>query len=223
MVEASSLSRRNTFRPDGSATSMSGCPSPQRGQSRPPLQVRRHIGQIFSMGAGCSRGPRRGSTQIATRTLRGLGSRPSHGCRELRLLLRPGQPVQLSRLHAAARDFRAHRRKAAPVPDHTGRSAHGDGERAMKALFHAYWGEGDDISDPAVVERVLRDAELDGKRLLAMAAEQEVKDELRKNTDLALARGVFGVPTIFVGERSFWGNDRLEFVESALRQARLSR
>jgi 2-hydroxychromene-2-carboxylate isomerase len=99
----------------------------------------------------------------------------------------------------------------------------GEGERAMKALFHAHWGEGEDISDPAVVERVLRDAGLDGKRLVAMAVEQDVKDELRKNTDLALARGVFGVPTIFVGERSFWGNDRLEFVESALRQARLSR
>jgi 2-hydroxychromene-2-carboxylate isomerase len=99
----------------------------------------------------------------------------------------------------------------------------GEGERAMSALFHAYWGEGDDISDPAVVERVLRDAGLEGKRLVAMAAQQDVKDELRKNTDLALARGVFGVPTIFVGERSFWGNDRLEFVESALRQARLSR
>jgi len=99
----------------------------------------------------------------------------------------------------------------------------GEGERAMKALFHAFWGEGEDISDPAVVERVLGEAGLDGKRLVAMAAEQDVKDELRKNTDLALARGVFGVPTIFVGERSFWGNDRLEFVESALRQARLSR
>ena len=99
----------------------------------------------------------------------------------------------------------------------------GDGERAMQALFHAYWGEGEDISTPAVVERVLGDAGLEGKRLVAMAAEQEVKDELRKNTDLALARGVFGVPTIFVGERSFWGNDRLEFVESALRHARLSR
>jgi|SRR5215831_227229 len=98
----------------------------------------------------------------------------------------------------------------------------GGGERAMSALFHAFWGDGEDISDPAVVERVLRDADLDGKRLVAMAAEQDVKDELRKNTDLALARGVFGVPTIFVGERSFWGNDRLEFVESALRQARLS-
>ncbi len=99
----------------------------------------------------------------------------------------------------------------------------GGGERAMRALFMAYWSEGEDISDPALVERVLLDAGLDGKRLVGMASVQDVKDELRKNTDLALARGVFGVPTIFVGERSFWGNDRLEFVESALRHARLSK
>jgi 2-hydroxychromene-2-carboxylate isomerase len=99
----------------------------------------------------------------------------------------------------------------------------GGGERAMRALFMAYWGEGEDISDPALVERVLQDAGLDGKLLVGMASVQDVKDELRKNTDLALARGVFGVPTIFVGERSFWGNDRLEFVESALRHARLSK
>ena len=93
----------------------------------------------------------------------------------------------------------------------------------MRALFMAYWSEGEDISDPALVERVLQDAGLDGKLLVGMASVQDVKDELRKNTDLALARGVFGVPTIFVGERSFWGNDRLEFVESALRHARLSK
>jgi 2-hydroxychromene-2-carboxylate isomerase len=98
----------------------------------------------------------------------------------------------------------------------------GNGERAMEALFRAYWGDGDDISDAKVVERALVATGLDGKRLVARAGDQDVKDELRKNTDLALARGVFGVPTIFVGERSFWGNDRLEFVESALRHARLS-
>jgi 2-hydroxychromene-2-carboxylate isomerase len=98
----------------------------------------------------------------------------------------------------------------------------GNGERAMEALFRVYWGDGNDISDVDVVERALTAAGLEGKRLVARAADQDVKDELRKNTDLALARGVFGVPTIFVGERSFWGNDRLEFVESALRHARLS-
>ena len=94
----------------------------------------------------------------------------------------------------------------------------GKGRLAMHALFEAYWAEDQDISDPAIIERVLTGHGLDGKALLARAEAQEIKDALRRNTDLALARGVFGVPTIFVGERSFWGNDRLQFVESELRR-----
>jgi 2-hydroxychromene-2-carboxylate isomerase len=91
------------------------------------------------------------------------------------------------------------------------------GAAAMHALFGAYWTEGRDISDAAVIERALSAAGLDGKALLRATQEQEIKDALRRNTDLAFARGVFGVPTIFVGERSFWGNDRLHFVERELR------
>jgi 2-hydroxychromene-2-carboxylate isomerase len=87
---------------------------------------------------------------------------------------------------------------------------------AMRALFHTYWAEGQDISDASVIENSLGAAGLDGKALAAATEEQEIKDLLRRNTELALARGVFGVPTIFVGERSFWGNDRLEFVEREL-------
>jgi 2-hydroxychromene-2-carboxylate isomerase len=90
--------------------------------------------------------------------------------------------------------------------------------RAMHALFAAYWAEGEDISDASVIERALTRAGLDGKALVAATQDQEIKDSLRKNTDLALARGVFGVPTIFVGERSFWGNDRLQFAEAELKR-----
>jgi 2-hydroxychromene-2-carboxylate isomerase len=93
----------------------------------------------------------------------------------------------------------------------------GKADQAMHALFHVYWGDGENISDAKVIESALAKAGLDGKRLVEATQSQDVKDELRRNTDLALARGVFGVPMIFVGERSFWGNDRLEFVESALR------
>lgn len=93
----------------------------------------------------------------------------------------------------------------------------GKGAAAMHALFRAYWAEGQDISDAAVIERALTGAGLDGKALVAATHEQEIKDALRRNTELALSRGVFGVPTIFVGERSFWGNDRLQFVEKELR------
>ena|SRR5689334_16370383 len=93
----------------------------------------------------------------------------------------------------------------------------GKGAAAMHALFHAYWSEGQDISNPALIERALTGAGLDGRALVAATQEQEIKDALRRNTELALSRGVFGVPTIFVGERSFWGNDRLQFVEKELR------
>jgi len=91
---------------------------------------------------------------------------------------------------------------------------------AMHALFHTYFAEGQDISDASVIEKSLGAAGLDGKALVAATDEQEIKDMLRRNTELALARGVFGVPTLFLGERSFWGNDRLEFVERELRADR---
>jgi len=87
---------------------------------------------------------------------------------------------------------------------------------AMHGLFAAYWAEGEDISDASVIERALTGAGLDGKALVAATQDQQIKDSLRKNTDLALARGVFGVPMLFVGDRSFWGNDRLQFAEAEL-------
>ena len=94
----------------------------------------------------------------------------------------------------------------------------GKGEEAMRALFDLYWAEGEDISQEAVVEMALSKAGLQGKALVTATQEAEIKNALRKNTDLALARGVFGVPTLFVGERSFWGNDRLHFAEAELRR-----
>ena len=96
--------------------------------------------------------------------------------------------------------------------------ARGEHARVMHALFRAYWVDDRDLADPAAIAAALDHAGLDGKALLALSETQEVKDALRRNTDLALARGVFGVPTFFVGERSFWGNDRLHFVEAELKR-----
>ena len=79
-------------------------------------------------------------------------------------------------------------------------------------LAHVWRGGGADAEDP---ERL---AEL--RRQLAPAADpasEPVKQLLRQSTDLALGRGVFGVPTIEVDGRLFWGLDALPMVAACLR------
>jgi len=84
---------------------------------------------------------------------------------------------------------------------------------ASHALFHAYWVEGRDPANAEVVAAVL------GPEAVARAQEAEVKDALKAATDEAVTRGAFGVPTFFVGGEMYFGNDRLPFVEQALRKA----
>jgi len=121
-----------------------------------------------------------------------------------------GVPMQIPRIFPAS-TIKALR--ATLAADRLGKQ-----REAMRALFHTYWCEGNDLSDAGVVERALTAAGLDGAALVKAADEDEIKDLLRRNTNLAIDRGVFGVPTLFVGERSFWGNDRLHFVEAELRR-----
>jgi len=87
------------------------------------------------------------------------------------------------------------------------------------AAFRAAFVHGKDLNEPAVLAELARAAELDPDKALARLDNQEIKDALRRNTDEAVSRGAFGAPTFFVGERMFFGNDRLMFVERALSEA----
>lgn len=84
------------------------------------------------------------------------------------------------------------------------------------AVFDAIWVRGENMNDPATVGRVLQAAGFDAPALLALASEPEVKDRLKAVTQEAVERGVFGAPTFFVGDRMYWGQDRLDFVKEAL-------
>ena len=86
----------------------------------------------------------------------------------------------------------------------------------LDAVFPAIWVEGRNMNEPATVGAVLQQAGFDATRILAMASEQEVKDRLKAVTQEAVARGVFGAPTMFVGSQMFWGQDRLDFVRETL-------
>ncbi len=93
------------------------------------------------------------------------------------------------------------------------------GKALAMAAFSALWGEGRDVSQGEVISDLASELGLDGDAIVAATQDADIKAQLRKNTEEAVARGAFGAPTIFVGESMFWGNDRLHFVEAAAAQA----
>ena len=86
------------------------------------------------------------------------------------------------------------------------------------AAFRALWVEDRDITTPGELGRIAETGGLDAAAALAAIETPAIKDRLRANTDEAIARGAFGAPTMFVGDEMHWGNDRLQFVEAALRR-----
>jgi 2-hydroxychromene-2-carboxylate isomerase len=85
--------------------------------------------------------------------------------------------------------------------------------RAITALFRAVWVDRQHVSEPAVVVRVLHEAGLPGARLVEEASGEPAKARLRADTEAAIARGVFGVPTMVVGDELFWGYDDFPFLD----------
>lgn len=90
--------------------------------------------------------------------------------------------------------------------------------KAVHAIYRGVWAQDKDLGDPVVLTQILNDAGFDGAALVEATNNQAVKDELKGNTDQAVARGVFGAPTMFLdGKRMFWGHDRLPLLEHFLK------
>jgi 2-hydroxychromene-2-carboxylate isomerase len=89
----------------------------------------------------------------------------------------------------------------------------------VEACFRAMWEGGEKMDDPAVAGAVLDAAGLDGRAILERTSQQAIKDRLIANTEDAVARGVFGMPTFFVGKEMFFGKDRLGRVEEEIMRA----
>ena len=83
----------------------------------------------------------------------------------------------------------------------------------IDALFRAVWVRGLHVSDPAVAEQVANELGLPGPALVAQAQSPDVKSRLRRQTDDAISRGVFGVPSMEVGDELFWGYDDFPYLE----------
>jgi len=86
----------------------------------------------------------------------------------------------------------------------------------LVAIFKAMWIDEMDLNQPALTAKILSDAGFDADAIQAIANDPEVKATLKATTAEAVARGVFGAPTTFVGNEMFFGQDRLDMIRDEL-------
>ena len=86
----------------------------------------------------------------------------------------------------------------------------------IEAGLKHMWENGLKMDDPDVYAKAMNEAGFDGASLLEQSQEPDIKAGLVSNTEQAVERGCFGVPTFFVGEEMFFGKDRLDQVEAEL-------
>jgi 2-hydroxychromene-2-carboxylate isomerase len=79
-----------------------------------------------------------------------------------------------------------------------------------RAVFAANYSEQKDISDDATLRAILAGLGVRADAVFTAANTWENKDALRRQTEEAASRGLFGAPSFTIGDELFWGNDRLE-------------
>ena len=81
----------------------------------------------------------------------------------------------------------------------------------INKVFNAIWKDGLNLNDNMIVEKLLKNLDINPKTFLMEAVDSKIKDELKKRTDEAYNKGIFGVPSFIVNNKVFWGQDRIEF------------
>ena len=79
-------------------------------------------------------------------------------------------------------------------------------------FFDACWKDGLNLNNQNIVNKILEDLNFNIETFKLKISEQNIKDELKKKTNDAFSKGVFGAPSFIINNKMFWGQDRLEFV-----------
>ena len=81
----------------------------------------------------------------------------------------------------------------------------------LNCFFDAYWKHNHDLSNVENILKLIKELKIDSEEFFQTIKEQSVKDKLIKLTSDAFQREVFGTPTFIVNNKTFWGQDRLEY------------
>ena len=89
-------------------------------------------------------------------------------------------------------------------------------DRYVAEVYRHMWAEPKKMDDPDVIRAAFEESELPADALVSGMQDPSVKAQLIANTDGAVARGVFGSPSFFVGDQLFFGKDRLREIEEEI-------
>ena len=78
-------------------------------------------------------------------------------------------------------------------------------------IFNAIWQDGLNMNDENIIQKILQNLNINPKTFLLRSASSSIKDSLRKKTNEAYEKGIFGAPSFVSNNKIFWGQDRIEF------------
>tara|TARA_B100000123_G_C25685864_1_gene408557 strand:+ start:520 stop:1107 length:588 start_codon:yes stop_codon:yes gene_type:complete len=81
----------------------------------------------------------------------------------------------------------------------------------IDCIFDSIWKDGLNMNDQNIIEKILKNMEINPKTFFLRLNSQNIKENLRKNTSEAFGKGIFGAPTFVVNNKIFWGQDRLDY------------
>lgn len=95
-------------------------------------------------------------------------------------------------------------------------AALGSGTEAVRTVFDFIYGQGGDIGDAGAWAELCRRLGTDTAHAAALIQQPDIKQRIKDNTDAAIERGVFGVPTLLLRGKLFWGADSLGMTRAFL-------
>jgi 2-hydroxychromene-2-carboxylate isomerase len=82
----------------------------------------------------------------------------------------------------------------------------------IERIFDSIWKDGLNMNDQNIIDKVLKNIDINPKTFVLRSNTQIIKEKLIKKTDEAYEKGIFGAPTFSINNKIFWGQDRLQFV-----------
>ena len=81
----------------------------------------------------------------------------------------------------------------------------------IDSIFDSIWQDGLNMNDENIIQKVLKNLNINPKTFLLRSTSSSIKDSLKKKTNEAYEKSIFGAPTFVVNNKVFWGQDRIEF------------